>query len=106
ARIGALSALPGNGATLDYQKALQLAQNQMNEALQKAGSNVRFNVIVSDSQGAAAAATNAATQLIMTQGVKGIVTDVSGDTVPVNMFNYNTASGMPQVPVTCYACSS
>src|SRR3954454_17229195 len=74
--IGALAALTGNGATLDYQKAFQLAQDQMNQALQKAGSSIRFNVTVADSQGSAAAATAAATQLIGTQGVKAIVTDI------------------------------
>jgi len=104
--IGALAALTGNGATLDHQRALQLAQNHMNQALEDASSPIRFNVIVADSQGAAAAAAAAATQLIGTQGVKGIVTDISGDTVAVNMFNYNSASTMPKVPVTCYACSS
>jgi ABC-type branched-subunit amino acid transport system substrate-binding protein len=104
--IGALAALTGNGATLDYQKALQLAQDQMNQALQKAGSSIRFNVTVADSQGSAAAATAAATQLIGTQGVKAIVTDISGDTVPVNMFNYDPAGALNKVPITCYACSS
>jgi ABC-type branched-subunit amino acid transport system substrate-binding protein len=105
-RLGALAALTGNGATLDYQKAFQLAQNQMNQALQKANSAVRFEVIVADSQGSATAAAAAATKLIGTDGVKGMVTDVSGDTVPVNMFNYDPASTLPKVPITCYACSS
>jgi hypothetical protein len=104
--IGALAALTGNGATLDYQQAFQMAQDQMNQALQKANSNIRFAVTVADSQGTAAAATAAAMQLIGTTGVKAIVTDVSGDTVPVNMFNYDPASTLPKVPITCYACSS
>jgi len=104
--IGALAALTGNGATLDHQKAFQLAQDQMNSALQKAKSDIRFSVTVADSQGSATAATAAAMQLIGTTGVKGIVTDVSGDTVPVNMFNYDPASTLNKVPVTCYACSS
>jgi branched-chain amino acid transport system substrate-binding protein len=104
--IGALAALTGNGATLDHQKAFQLAQDQMNQALQKANSNIRFAVTVADSQGTATAATAAAMQLIGTTGVKGIVTDVSGDTVPVNMFNYDPASTLNKVPITCYACSS
>jgi ABC-type branched-subunit amino acid transport system substrate-binding protein len=104
--IGALAALTGNGATLDYQKSFQLAQDQLNQALQKSGSGIRFALTVADSQGSATAATAAATQLIATTGVKGIVTDISGDTVPVNMFNYNPASTFNQVPITCYACSS
>jgi ABC-type branched-subunit amino acid transport system substrate-binding protein len=104
--IGALAALTGNGATLDYQKAFQLAQDQLNQALQKAKSNIRFQVTVADSQGTATAATAAAMQLIGTTGVKAIVTDVSGDTVPVNMFNYDPASTLNKVPITCYACSS
>jgi hypothetical protein len=104
--IGAMAALTGNGATLDHQKAFQLAQDQMNQALQKANSNIRFAVTVADSQGTATAATAAAMELIGTTGVKGIVTDVSGDTVPVNMFNYDPASTLSKVPVTCYACSS
>ena len=48
----------------------------------------------------------AAIQLISATGVKGIVTDVSGDTVPVNMFNYDPSSHLNKVPITCYACSS
>jgi ABC-type branched-subunit amino acid transport system substrate-binding protein len=104
--IGALAALTGNGATLDYQKAFQLAQDQMNQALTIAKSNIRFQVTVADSQGTATAATAAAMQLIGTSGVKAIVTDVSGDTVPVNMFNYDPASTLNKVPITCYACSS
>jgi hypothetical protein len=104
--IGALAALTGNGATLDHQKAFQLAQDQMNQALEKAKSNIRFAVTIADSQGTATAATAAAMQLIGTTGVKGIVTDVSGDTVPVNMFNYDPASALNKVPITCYACSS
>ena len=104
--IGALAALTGNGATLDHQKAFQLAQDQMNQALTLAKSNIRFAVTVADSQGSASAATTAAMQLIGTTGVKGIVTDVSGDTVPVNMFNYDPASTLNKVPITCYACSS
>src|SRR5689334_12203852 len=87
--LGAMAALTGNGATLDHQKAFLLAQDQMNQALQGAKSNIRFALTVADSQGSAAAATAAAMQLIGTTGVKGIVTDVSGDTVPVNMFNYD-----------------
>ena len=104
--IGALAAVTGNGATLDYQKALELAQDQLNQALQKSGSGIRFAVTVADSQGSATAATAAAMNLIGTTGVKGIVTDVSGDTVPVNMFNYDPAGTLPKVPITCYACSS
>ena len=105
-QIGALAAITGNGATLDHQKALVLAQDQMNQALQKAKSNIRFMVNVADSQGNATAATAAAMQLIGTTGVKGIVTDISGDTIPVNQFNYDPASTLPKVPITCYACSS
>ena len=105
-QIGALAALTGNGATLDHQKALVLAQDQMNQALQRAKSNIRFAVNVADSQGNATAATAAAMQLIGTTGVKAIVTDISGDTIPVNQFNYDPASLLPKVPITCYACSS
>ncbi len=105
-KIGALAALTGNGATLDYQKAFQLAQDHMNQALQKAGSGIRFEVLVGDSQGAAAASAAAATKLIGADGVKGIVSDVSGDTVVVNALNYDPNSTLTKVPVTCYACSS
>ncbi len=95
--------------SLDYMKAMSLAVTQMNAALAQEGSNVRFNANIVDSRSDAALSKTLAADLITNKKVKGLVTDVSADTISVNQLNYGDAAiaaGSPKVPITCYACSS
>jgi hypothetical protein len=105
--IGALADSTGASATTLYATAINLAASQMNQAMAAAKSNIRFNVRVVDSQSDPMHSQAAVADLINNERIKGVVTDISGDTVAVNMLNYdgNFSAGY-QVPVTCYLCSS
>jgi hypothetical protein len=105
--LGALADSTGASATTLYATAINLAANQMNQAMAAAKSNIRFNVRVVDSQSDPAHSQATVAELINTEGIKGVVTDISGDTVAVNMLNYDANSPAAYgIPVTCYLCSS
>jgi hypothetical protein len=105
--LGALADRTGPSASTSYESALSLAQSQMNAALEQAGLHIRFDTKIADSQSAVTAARDSAIDLINNQNVKGIVSDISADTLALNQLNYDSATPASyKVPITCYACSA
>ena len=106
-RIGALTERTGTNPAELYEHAMSSASALMNEALAAEGSSIRFDVKIEDSQSRPDNAAAVVTRLVNEDGVKGVVSDNSGDTVAVAALNYDPASPLAyQVPITCYACSS
>src|SRR4051794_33688454 len=105
--IGALADNTGTGATLLYGAAIGMAAAQMNNGLSQAGKRVRFDALIHDSQSDAQHSQDVALRLINDDGVKGIVSDISADTLALNRLNYDPKSpARYKVPITCYLCSS
>ncbi len=107
--IGALTDETGVSASPLYRNAVDLARQHINEALEAAGNKTRFNVAFEDSQSDGARSKQMAASLINNEGVVGIVTDISGDTLSVNTLNYEEGDARTadyQVPIACYLCSA
>jgi Periplasmic binding protein len=106
-RIGAVVDQTGGSTSPLYRAAVELAVKQMNAALDRSGSRVRFEVVFGDSKSNPPFAQSEALRLINHEQVKALVTDNSGVTVAVNKLNYDPASGAKQkMPITCFQCSS
>jgi hypothetical protein len=106
-RIGAVIDQSGGSTSPLYRAAIELAGRQMNEALERSGSRLRFEVVLGDSKSNPPFARSEALRLINEGGVNALVTDSSGVTVAVNGLNYDPASPAKQkVPITCFQCSS
>jgi hypothetical protein len=106
-RIGAVVDQTGGSTSPLYRAAVELAASEMNAALDRSGSRVKFEVIFGDSKSNPAFAQSEALRLINQEQVKALVTDSSGVTVAVNRLNYDPATPAKQkVPITCFQCSS
>jgi Periplasmic binding protein len=106
-RIGAVVDQTGGSTSPLYRAAVELATRQMNAALERAGSQVKFELILGDSKSNPPFAQTEALRLINEEQVKALVTDSSGVTVAVNKLNYDPASpARAKVPITCFQCSS
>ena len=106
-RIGAVVDQTGGSTSPLYRAAVELAASQMNAALDRSGSRVKFEVIFGDSKSNPAFAQSEALRLINQEQVKALVTDSSGVTVAVNRLNYDpTTPAKQKVPITCFQCSS
>ena len=80
---------------------------QMNAALDRNGSRVKFEVVFGDSKSNPAFAQSEALRLINQEQVKAFVADSSGVTIAINKLNYDPATSAKQkVPITCFQCSS
>jgi hypothetical protein len=94
-----------SGGKADFVAAANLAETQLNQGLQQAGSAHRFDVMVVEY--AAGTHQDVAIDLINNQGVLAIVTDGNQTSADVNNLNYEF---IPRVnhpfPVTCFQCSS
>ena len=106
-RIGAVVDQSGASTSPHYRAAVELAARQMNEALDRSGSRVRFELVFGDSKSNPPFAQSEAVRLVNQEQVKALVTDSSGVTVAVNKLNYDPAGPAKQkVPITCFQCSS
>ena len=106
-RIGAVVDQTGGSTSPLYRAAVELAASQMNAALDRSGSRVKFEVLFGDSRSNPPFAQSEALRLINQEQVKALVTDSSGVTVAVNRLNYDPATPAKQkVPITCFQCSS
>lgn len=106
-RLGTVLDQSTAGTSPHFRKAVELAARQMNEALAKAGSRLKFEFVFGDSRSNSPFALSEAQRLINQEGVKGLVTDSSGVTVAINRVNYDLANSVKsRVPITCYQCSS
>ena len=106
-RIGAVVDQTGGSTSPLYRAAVELAAKQMNEALGRSGSQVRFDIVFGDSKSNPSFAQQEAVRLINQEQVKALVTDSSGVTVAVNRLNYDPKGPAKQkVPITCFQCSS
>jgi branched-chain amino acid transport system substrate-binding protein len=105
--IGALTDETGPSASPLYRNAVAMASKQMNQALTNAGSKVRFDVVFGDSQSNGAHSQELAAEMINDDGVVGLVSDISGDSVSVNVLNYQEEPlANYKAPVACYLCSA
>jgi ABC-type branched-subunit amino acid transport system substrate-binding protein len=107
--IGALTDETGPSASPLYRSAVNLARQHINQALEAAGESTRFNVVFEDSQSNGPHSMEMAAELINNEGVVGLVTDISGDSLAVNTLNYQEGDDRAadyQVPVACYLCSA
>ena len=106
-RIGAVVDQTGGSTSPLYRAAVELAAGQMNAALVRSGSRVKFEVIFGDSKSNPAFAQSEALRLINHEQVKALVTDSSGVTIAINRLNYDPATSAKQkLPITCFQCSS
>ena len=106
-RIGAVVDQTGGSTSPLYRAAVELAGKQMNEALAKAKSPIKFDIVFGDSKSNPPFAQGEALRLINDQGVKALVTDSSGVSVAINRLNYDPASkAKGKVAITCFQCSS
>jgi hypothetical protein len=106
-RIGAVVDQTGGSTSPLYRAAVELAAAQMNAALDRSGSRLRFELAFGDSKSNPQFAQSEALRLINQERVKALVTDSSGVTVAVNKLNYDpTSPAQQQVPITCFQCSS
>jgi hypothetical protein len=106
-RIGAVVNQTGGSTSPLYRAAVELAATQMNAALDRKGSRVKFEVVLGDSKSNPPFAQSEALRLINQEQVKALVTDSSGVTIAINKFNYDPATPAKQkVPITCFQCSS
>jgi hypothetical protein len=106
-RIGAVVDQTGGSTSPLYRAAVELAVRQMNAALDRSGSRMKFEVIFGDSKSNPALAQSEALRLINQEQVKALVTDSSGVTIAINKLNYDAATPAKQkVPITCFQCSS
>lgn len=106
-RIGAVIDQTGGSTSPLYRAAVELAGKQMNEALAKAKSPIRFEIVYGDSKSNPPFAQGEALRLINDEGAKALVADSSGVTVAINRLNYDAASkAKGKVAITCFQCSS
>jgi hypothetical protein len=88
-----------------FTAAADLAASQLNQGLEGARSPLRIKVVAAAYGPGQARAV--AIDLINNQGVRALVSDISGNTAAVNGLNYESPRAINrQVPVTCYQCSS
>ncbi len=90
--IGAVVDQTGGSTSPHYRAAIELAGRQMNEALAKAGSKVRFEIAFGDSKSNPPFAQQEALRLINESGVRALVGDSSGVSVALNRLNYDPAN--------------
>jgi ABC-type branched-subunit amino acid transport system substrate-binding protein len=106
-RIGAVVDQTGGSTSPLYRAAVELAASQMNAALDRNGSRVKFEVVFGDSKSNPPFAQSEALRLINQEQVKALVTDSSGVTIAINKLNYDPATSAKQkLPITCFQCSS
>jgi ABC-type branched-subunit amino acid transport system substrate-binding protein len=106
-RIGALLDQTGGSTSPLYRAAVELAASQMNQALAKAGGRLAFEIVFGDTKSSPPLAATEAIRLINQEGVQGLVSASSGETVNVNKLNYDpTSVAKRKVPITCFQCSS
>ncbi len=106
-RIGAVVDQTGGSTSPLYRAAVELAARQMNEALDRSGSRVKFEIVFGDSKSNPPFAQSEALRLVNQEQVKALVTDSSGVTVAVSKLNYDPASASRhKVAITCFQCSS
>jgi branched-chain amino acid transport system substrate-binding protein len=91
--LGAVIDQTGNASSSTWAKAIELAQNQMNTALERSGSHARFKFWISDSTNTPAVAVQRAQELVRTHGAKGLVLDTSQDNLAVLKLQYDTDPG-------------
>jgi ABC-type branched-subunit amino acid transport system substrate-binding protein len=103
-RIAALTDRTGTSATLSYSAAIQLAFKQMNEGLKASSqSAIEFALLLRDTASKSDQAIRQAREAVQVGQARGLITEISADTIAVNSLNYSENLG---VPITCFACSS
>jgi hypothetical protein len=106
-RIGAVIDQTGGSTSPLYRAAVELAAKQMNEALDRSDSRVKFEFIYGDSKSNPPFAQQEAIRLINQEQVKALVSDSSGVTISINRLNYDPNSpAKNKVAITCFQCSS
>jgi branched-chain amino acid transport system substrate-binding protein len=105
--LGAVVDQTGSAGPGTWAEAARLATSQMNEALNGAGSEIQFNLVVSDSTNVASVAAKRAQDLVTSEKAKGLVLDTSQDYVEVLKLQYDDdAAKHLDVPVVGMVASS
>lgn len=105
--LGVVVDQTGSAGPGTWAEATRLAASQMNEALSSTGSNVRINLVVSDSTNKPDVAAKRARQLVDSESAKGLVVDTSQDYLEVVKLQYDDdASKHLNVPVVGLIASS
>src|SRR5512143_57560 len=86
--LGAVVDQTGSAGPGTWADAAKLAASQMNEALDSAGSDVRFNLVLSDSTNKPDVAVKRAQALVDSEGAVGLVLDTSQDYLEVLKLQY------------------
>lgn len=109
-KIGALVDQTGSSTSPHFTYAVQLAFDQMNEALSYGTGNNNYPTFVpvfGDTKSTPTIARDLAIQMINDDGVYAIIGDSSGDTLQVSRLNYDpSGTTVRKVPITCFQCSS
>ncbi len=105
-RIGAVLDQSAASAFPDFKEAMALAAEQMNKGLARAHAPLRFEIVFADSKGDPALALGQAKRLLAQEHVLALASDSSGDALAVASLDYDSASNLGKVPVTCFLCSS
>lgn len=87
--IGGVIDSTGSAGPPSWRDAAQMAANQMNAALTKAGSSIRFNLALADSTNAPAVAAQRAQDLVKTRGAKALVVDTTQDAIEILKLQYD-----------------
>jgi ABC-type branched-subunit amino acid transport system substrate-binding protein len=86
--IGGVIDQTGSAGPPSWSTAALLAADQMNAALAKSKSDIRFNLILADSTNQPAIAVQRAQELVGVYGAKGLVVDTSQDDVAILKLQY------------------
>jgi branched-chain amino acid transport system substrate-binding protein len=105
--LGVVVDQTGSAGPSSWAEAAKLAASQMNEALDSAGSNIQFNLVVSDSTNKPDVAVKRAKALVDSEGAVGLVLDTSQDYLEVLKLQYDDdASKHLDVPVVGLVATS
>ncbi len=105
--LGAVIDQTGSAGPPSWSNAAQLAVTQMNGALAKTKSEIRFDLAMGDSTNTPAVAVQRAQNLVRVQGAKGLVTDTSQDDVAILKLQYDTdPSNHLDVPIVGLVATS
>ncbi len=106
-RMGAVIDRSGQNSEPGFVNGLLQAEKHANAGLEKAGSDLRFEFVVQDSQSEPSIAVSRALELAHNQGIKGLVADTSLIDVELNKTHYDDDPANDlNVPIVCGGCSS
>ncbi|MFN7131977.1 MAG: ABC transporter substrate-binding protein [Myxococcales bacterium] len=106
-KLGAVIDRSGQNSEPGFVNAVIQAERHANAGLEKAGSDVRFEFVIQDSQSEPSIAVARALEMAHNQNIKGLVADTSLIDVELNKTHYDEDPANDlNVPIICGGCSS